>query len=179
MFKRSVFILALALAFTAQAQTSKKELVSRILKLQQPGIEAMAQHLAEEPAEELMMRAGMALEQRVPADKRDQVAKDIQNDLKKYADETVPLVRDRAVKLAPSTVGTLLEQKFTEDELKKVLDIIQSPVYIKFQALGPDMQKVLADKLVADTKSVVTPKVHALEETIAKRLGITQPAPAK
>jgi hypothetical protein len=178
MLKKTILILALlAAAGAAPAQTAasspaKKELIARILKLQQPGIEAMAQQLAEEPAVELQMRAGEALQQRVPADKRAAVAKEIEADLKKYADEAIPIVRAQAVKLAPSTVGALLEQKFTEDELKQVASIIESPVYQKFQAIGGEMQKVLADKLVADTKGAITPKVRTLEQNIGKRLGV-------
>ena len=177
MLKKSLLILALVAATGAvQAQNAsspaKKELIARILKLQQPGIEAMAQQLAEEPAIELQMRAAEALPQRVAADKRAAVAKEIEADLKKYADEAVPLVRSQAVKLAPTTIGTLLDQKFTEDELKQVASIIESPVYQKFQSLGPDMQKALSDKLVADTKASITPKVRTLEQNIAKRLGV-------
>lgn len=174
MLKKSLLILALsASVFGVQAQTGgKKELIARILKAQQPGIEAMAQQLAEEPAQELMMRAADALPHRVAADKQAAVAKEIEGDLKKYADDTVPLVRAQAVKLAPSTVGTLLEQKFTEAELRQIASVLETPAYQKFQQIGGEMQKVLADKLVADTKGVVTPKVRQLEENIAKRLGV-------
>jgi len=169
----------LCLAVTAQAQTpsspAKKELVARILKLQQPGIEGMARNIAEQPAAEMMDRASMALPARVAADKRDAVAREIQADAKKYVDEAVPLVTGRAVKLAPSTIGALLEEKFSEDELKQVVAIIESPAYNKFQQLGGEMQKVLVEKLVVDTRGQIEPKVKALEQSIAKRLGITAP----
>ncbi|MES2940023.1 MAG: DUF2059 domain-containing protein [Pseudomonadota bacterium] len=178
--KRPLLILTLlALACTAQAQSAtspaKKELVNKILKLQQPGIEGMARSLAEQPAAELMARAQPALAVRVAPDKQEAVAKEIQADARKYVDETVPIVRDRAVKLAPSTVGAILEEKFTEDELKQVVAFLESPTYVKFQTLGGDMQRALADKLVADTRPAVEPKVKALELSIAKRLGVPPP----
>lgn len=178
MLKKPLLILALtALSVGAQAQTAgKKALIDRILKAQQPGIEAMATQLAEEPAMELRMRAAEALPQRVPQDKQQAVAKEIEGDLKKYADDVVPVVRAQAVKLAPSTVGAVLDQKFSEDELKQIASIIESPAYKKFQQVGAEMQGALTDKLVAETKNVVTPKVRALEEAIAKRLGVGQPA---
>jgi uncharacterized protein len=118
------------------------------------------------------------LPNRVAKDKQDAVAKDIQGDVQKYLDDAVPMVQARAVKLAPTTVGALLEEKFTEEELKQVVAIIESPVYAKFQRMGEEMQKVLIDKLVADTRSSVEPKVRALEQTVAKRLGVTAPAGA-
>lgn len=180
--KKSLLLAALlAAGMTAQAQTAapaapsspaKKELVNRILKLQQPGIEAMARQLAEEPAAEMLARAEPALAARVAPDKQEAVAKEIQADARRYVDEAAPIVRDRAIKLAPTTVGAVLEEKFTEDELKQVAAFLESPVYVKFQKMGGDMQRALVEKLVADTRPTVEPKVRALEQSIAKRLGV-------
>lgn len=186
--KPSATILALALAlalasggaFAQVAATSpaKKELVARLLKLQQPGIEQLARNLAEQPAGQLLNQAGMAMQARVPPEKREAMAKEIGTDVKKYAEEAVPLVRDRAIKLAPSTVGKLLEEKFTEEELQQIVATLESPVYTKYMQLSGDMQKGLLEKLVADTRPTIEPKLKALEASIGKRLGIP-PAPAK
>jgi uncharacterized protein len=176
MLKRTILTLSLlmaAVAAQAQSTPAKKELAGKILKLQQAGIETMARSLVEQPAAELMGRAANALPARVAKDKQDAVAKEIQADIQKYLEEAVPIVQGRAVKLAPTTIGTLLEEKFTEEELKQVVAIIESPAYIKFQKMGGDMQKVLADKLVADTRTAIEPKVRTLEQTVAKRLGVT------
>jgi hypothetical protein len=175
MFQKSLLILAIAATCaTAQAQSTpaKKEYVARILKVQQGGIENMARTLAQEPLGPLLDAAGAALQTRVAADKRDAVAKDIQNDARKYAEETTTLVRERALRLAPTTVGPLLEEKFTEDELKQLVAILESPVLAKFNAAGNDIQRTLIEKVVADTRAQVEPKIRTLEETIAKRLGV-------
>jgi len=179
MLKKHLLILALVAACSAaQAQSTpaKKEIVGKILKIQEAGIVALARTLAEQPAAAMMERAGPALAARVPQDKQEAVAKEIQADAKKYLDDAVPLVRDRAIKLAPTTVGSLLEEKFTEEELKQVLAMMQSPVYLKFQSLGGEMQKVLADKVVEETRGMIEPKVRAMEESIARRLGVTAAA---
>ncbi len=176
MLKKSVIALSFLLAaVAAQAQTSpaKKELVARILKLQQPAIETMARGLVEQPAAELLSNAGAALPARIAKEKQDAVAKEIQGDVQKYLDEAVPLVQTRAVRLAPTTIGALLEEKFTEDELKQVVSIIESPVYTKFQRMGDDMQKALVEKLLAETRGTIEPKVRSLEQTVARRLGVT------
>jgi hypothetical protein len=185
-------ILAIALAFAlpfaaAQSQPqpqpqtqsqppsspAKKDLVARILKVQQPGIEGMARGLAEQPAMELMRNASNALPSRVAKEKQEAVAKEIQGDVQKYLADTVPVVQARAVKLAPSTIGALLEERLTEDELKQVVAIVEAPVYGKFQRMGDDMQRALIEKLIADMRPTVEPKIRALEETVAKRLGVT------
>jgi hypothetical protein len=183
MFQKSLLILAIAAAATtvhaqpAATSPAKKELVARILKIQQSAIDNMAQALVQEPLTPLLERAEGALTQRVPAEKREAVAKGIQEDTRKYVDETVPLVRDRAMKIAPATIGPMLEEKFTEDELKQVVQMLESPVLAKFQAAGVDIQRALAEKVVADTRPQVEQRYRNLEDSIAKRLGVP-PRPA-
>lgn len=178
MFQKSLLILAIAAACTSvQAQPAasspaKKELVARILKLQQPAIDNMAQGLVQEPLGPLLERADAALAQRVPPEKRDAVAKGIQEDTQKFVQDTVPIVRDRATKLAPTTIGPILEEKFTEDELKQVVQMLESPVLAKFQAAGVDIQRALAEKVIAETRPQVEQKFRGLEDSIAKRLGV-------
>jgi uncharacterized protein len=185
MFQKTLLILAIAACCaTAQAQgqapapaaaqstPAKKELVARILKLQQPAIDNMARTLVQEPLGPLLESADGALQQRVAPEKREAVAKAIQADARKYVDETTPIVRDRAVKLAPTTIGPLLEEKFTEDELKQIVAMLESPVLAKFQAAGGDMQRALIEKVVGETRPQVEAKFRALEDTMAKRLGV-------
>lgn len=165
---------ALVAPASAQAQTGgKKELVAKILQLQQPGIEAMARQMAEQPAMQLMQQAGPAL-QRLPAERRDAVAKDVEADMRKYADEAVPLVRDRAIKVAPTTIGPILEERFTEDELRQVVAMLESPTIRKFQGMAGDMQKALMEKVVSDTRAEIEPKARAMTASVSKRL--TPPA---
>ncbi len=174
---------ALATAGLAQAQApapaaasaAKKELVARVLQLQQPGVEALGRQLAEQPAMQLMQQAGVAL-QRMPTERRDALARDIEADVRKYVEEARPIVVDRAVKLAPTTIGPLLEERFTEDELRQIIGILESPVNRKFQQLAPEMQKAIGEKLIAETRGEVEVKLRALDQTVAKRLGI---APAQ
>lgn len=177
-------LLASGSAFTqtaapAPASPAKKELVARILKLQQPSIESLARQLAEQPAAQLLNQASLAMQTRVAPEKREAVAKEIQADAKKYADEAVPLVRARALKLAPTTVGTVLEEQLTEQELTQVVALLESPAYQKYMQLTDEMQKALLEKLVADTRGSIEPKVKALETSIGKRLGLPASPPAK
>lgn len=163
----------------AQSTPAKQELVARILASQQGAIEQTAQAIVERPAIQMQQQAGMALQTRVAPEKREAAAKAIQADLKKYLEEVGPSVRQQAVKLGPSTVGALLEEKFTEDELKQLVAIIDSPVNKKFVQMGGDFQRVLGEKLVAQTQASVTPKVKALEQSISVHLGIPVTQPAK
>lgn len=182
--KIATFALLACAGHVALAQASapvasspaKKELVAKVLLLQQPGMEALGRSLLQQPITKLMQGAGQALQQ-VPADKREATAKAIQADIKKFVDETSPMMRDRAVKLAPGTVGALLDEHFTEDELKQLVAWLESPVNKKYAQLGGEMQKALAEKLVAETRSTIEPRLKTLEQSVVKQLGIT-PKPA-
>lgn len=164
-------------AAPAPVSAAKKELVAKVLQLQRPGIEAMARQMAEQPALQMLQSAGPAL-QRLPAEQRESVARELQADARKYAEDATAVVRERAVRLAPSTVGALLEERFTEDELREVVRLLESPVNRKFQAAAPDMQRALGEKLVAETRPLVEPKVSALQATMARRLEPAAPASA-
>jgi hypothetical protein len=177
MNKIAVVVVLIATGFAhAQSTTPKKELVARILTLQQQAIEQTGQILIERPALQLQQQAGMALQIRVAPEKREAVAKQIQQDLKKYVDEVGPVVRQQAVKLAPSTIGALLEEKFTEDELKQLVSIMESPVNRKFIQMGGEFQKALGEQLIAQTKTIVEPKINALDKLILSHLGAPAPA---
>jgi hypothetical protein len=177
---KHITLLALLLAAGvthAQSTPAKKELVARVLVLQQSAIEQTAQTLVERPAAQMQQQVGMALQTRIAPEKREAIAKLVQADLKKYVDEVGPLVRQQAVKLAPSTIGALLEEKFTEEELKQLISIIESPVNRKYSQMGGDFQKALGEKLIAQTQSIVEPKVKALEQAVVKHLGLPTAPP--
>lgn len=195
MFKKSLLSLSAALMLATAVQTAsaqstpaaaaptaaKKELIARLLKLQRPGIEAMSRDMAQEPALQMLERAAAVVQARVPQDKQEAAIKGLQTDAKKYMDATIPMVRDRALALAPDSVGPVLDQKFTEDELKKVIAILESPEYAKFQQLSGEMQQALQTKLIADTQASVSDKLKALESDVTARLNAVvgqAPAPA-
>ena len=182
MLKKTLLILAITAAactsVQAQSTPAKKELVAKIIKLQHPAFDNMARKLVQEPLVPLMDSADGALQSRVSADKREAVAKAIQADARKYVDETVPIVRDRAIKLAPSVAGPMLEEKITEDELKQIVAMLESPVLAKFQAAGGELQRALVEKVVAETRPQVEAKFRALEDATAKRLGVPTNAAA-
>jgi uncharacterized protein len=168
-------LLALAIALPAQAQT-KKELAAKAVQLQQQGIENVGRAIAGRTSQQVLQLAGQAL-QRVPADKRETVGREVQADVKKFYDEIEPMLKKRSVELAAASTAAAYEERFSEDELKQVVAWLESPTSRKFAQFDAEQGNALADKVMADTRSVVEPKLKTLEATIAKRLGIPQ-APA-
>ncbi len=171
--------IALAFASGAAAQSAtKKELVQKILQIQQTEIEGVARNLVERPAAQMMQEAGLALQRQVAPDKREAMGKAIEAEVKKYVDEAYPLVRERALRIAPSTIGAALEEKMTEDELKQLLAWLESPVNKKYQQIGPDARNTFIQKLLADARPVVDPKVQALDGRIRLIFGVPPATPA-
>lgn len=174
----AVFV-ALAFASAATAQSAaKKELVQKILQIQQTEIEGVARNLIERPAAQMMQEAGLALQRQVAPDKREAMGRAIESEVKKYVDDAYPLVRERALRLAPSTIGAALEEKMTEDELKQLLAWLESPVNKKYQQIGPDARNAFIQKLLADARPVVDPKVQALDERIRLIFGVPPATPS-
>jgi hypothetical protein len=110
------------------------------------------------------------LQSQVPEDKREAAVKSLEESAKKYVDEAVPLVRDRAIKLAPSTIGTSLEERFTEAELKALIAWLESPTYKKYQQVAPEIQRGFMQKLIADARPSIEPKLKTLEESVRATL---------
>ncbi|MDP1693115.1 MAG: DUF2059 domain-containing protein [Burkholderiaceae bacterium] len=165
--------MGIGIAGSANAQT-KKELIAKLLQLQQPGIDNIGRALAGQTSQRVLQAAGQALP-RLPADKRESVAKDIQGDVKKFYDEVEPILRKRATELAPATLSPIYEEKFSEDEIKTVIAWLESPASKKLQQVSVEIESSLAQKVVADTRGSVETKLKALEASLAKRLGIAPP----
>jgi len=154
----------------AESNPAKKELITKIVQLQQGAVDGVARMLTEQPVAVMMQPVGPAIQFRVVPEKREALGKEINADVKKYMDDVGPMLRERANKLAPGTMGAVFEDKFSEDELRQLIALMESPVLRKFSQMQGEASKALADKLLADTKAQNEPKFKALQDTIAKRV---------
>ena len=176
-FKFALLAVALAGSSMAMAQ-DKSAMVKQFLDLQRPGIEALARGLVEQSSAPIAQAGSQYLQTQVPAEKREAAAKAADAELKKYFDDAYPLVRDKAVALAPDALGPILRDNFSEEELRQLLAWINSPLSKKYQELNPKMQTALTEKLVAETRSSIEPKMRTLDANVAKALGApTEGAP--
>jgi uncharacterized protein len=188
--KKILWIALLASAATAQAQSTpastaapvsaaKKELVQRVISLQQPSVEGLARNMAEQPLRQMMGQAQQAM-QSIPEDKRPAVAAKIEGFVNKYIDETNPLVKEKAAKVGLPALGPVFEEKYSEDELRQLLVVLESPAYKKYQQVVPDLNNALLQKLGAEMRPTLEPKLDALHKSVGEALGVTAASePAK
>jgi hypothetical protein len=157
---------------------AKKELVKKALQLQQTGIESVGVGMANQAAGQVMQMAGPGIA-RAPEDKRRALINDLQAEVRRFQNEAAPILRASAVKWAPSTLGAALEEKFSEDELKVLVAWLESPVSRKYQQITPEAQQALTQKIVAETRPQIEPKLKTLEQAmVAKLTAATAPPPA-
>ncbi len=167
----AALMVAGGLVHAADATAAKKDLVKKVLQLQQPGIEGLGNVVAGQTAQQILQAAGRQAG-RVPADKREQVGKEIQEEVRKFYDSIAPTLRSTAVKEAPGTLGSALETKLSEEELKAVIAWLESPVSRKYQQLSSEAQPALTQKIITESRATVEPKLKALDQSISKKLGL-------
>jgi uncharacterized protein len=158
---------------------AKRELAQRLVTLQQSAIDGMVRNLVEGPARQLMAAGEPVLQTRVAPDKREATIKQVQDEVRKYVESATPIVRERANKLAQTTLLPALEEKFSEDELRQIVTFYESPVNKKLQQTMPEISASMTQKLVTESRPQIDPKIKQMEANVAKALGVpTRPAGA-
>jgi len=154
------------MATSLSAHADKKAEVQKILTLQQPALEEMSRNVAERPAVQIAASVRQIMAQAVPEDQREAVAKQVDAEIKKYLDTAVPAVRASATRLSQTTLAPMLDERFTEEELKQLVTMLESPVLKKYQAALPEMSNAMLEKVVADARPQVQPRLQTAETNI-------------
>ena len=158
----------LASAQTAAAPQGKQALVQRVLSLWH--IENEAMQMVQRPAVDAVEQSRIALQGRVSAAKQEATLKDIAVDVQKYLNEATPIVRDNALRLKEPTLAPLLAQNFSEDELRQLIALLESPVKKKFESLVPQMEKSFGEKVAAESRAGVDPKLQEMTKNVGLKL---------
>jgi uncharacterized protein len=169
---------AMAAAPAATSSPAKHELAKRWVAVQDPALENLARNVVELPARQLLAAAEPVLRGKVPADKREAVAKQLQDAARKYVDETTPAVRKRAQELGQSDLQASIEEKYTEDELRQIVAFFESATFKKMQQTQPQIDQALQRKLVSEMQPTIEGKARALQVSMTKILGVAPPPAA-
>jgi len=179
---------ALSVAGAAHAQTKaaapanlpapdaeKQKAIDRILANVHP--ENGVIQALQRPAIEAMQKSMIAMQtQHVPKERMDKAMKDIAADVQHYVEISTPVVTASAKKLTNQTVGPLLAQNFSADELRQLAAIFESPVKAKFDKLVPQLEVAVGDKVTADVGPAINKNIQALTESVGTKLRIATTA---
>ena len=174
--------LALALAagnaLAADPSPAKKALIDKLVALQQKSLtEGLANNIIQGPLSQVT-QAGRAALQQVPQEKREATGKAMDAELKKFIDENVPYLKDKISKAVPTTASTLLDERFSEDELKQIVTWAESPVSQKFGLVNADLQRAVAQKVLTEAGPTLDGRFKTLNTNLVKQLGLQPPAAA-
>jgi len=152
-----VFAAAAALSTGAHAnEASKKALAIKLAHLQQknsaPGL---VNQITDGAVQELVPKWAQQVQTRVPADKQQDVSEKLNAELKKFGDSTHQAVEAQAPKTAQDALVPVFLDKLSEDELKIIVNYLETPASAKFAALGSDAANAWAKKIVESTQTAV------------------------
>lgn len=156
------------LAQTQGDEAVRQKLAEKLVTLWQP--ESVAVVMVQRPATDAFQQARIALQGRVSAERRDVVLKDIAKDVQKYVDEATPIARESAKKDVAFTVIPMLVKNFSESELKELISILESPVKKKFEQMVPQMERALGERVAADNRDVIDPKLKEMTKEVGLKL---------
>lgn len=174
LLRHATLVVTLCAASTlakAQAGTGVDErqaLAQRLLELWH--VEEAALRMVQRPALDAMQQARIALQGRVSAQKQEAALKEIAGDVQKYFDETLPPVRDSALRLKPQVLAPLLVQSFSAEELRQLIALLESPVKKKFEKLVPQMERAFGEKVAEQNRATVDPKLQAMQQAVGLKL---------
>jgi hypothetical protein len=157
-----------AAAQTAQVSPEKQALVQRVLA--KMPMENVGLAMLQKPIAEAVVQARAVLQGRVAPDKQEAVLKEINLEAEKVFNEEAPLVRASTRAAVDSAVAPLLAQRFTDDELKQLAAILESPVKAKFEALAPEIHKTLGQSVAKANQAQVNARLTELQNKIGLRL---------
>jgi hypothetical protein len=170
--KLTRLVLPLLLAATTLAghcePDDKPKLVQRVIALWH--LEDTAVVMVQRPAADAMQQARIALQGRVSAAKQEATLRDIATDLQKYIDEATPTVRDNAVRLKTPTLAPLLTQNFSDEELRQLIALLESPVKKKFESLVPQFERAFGERLATESRAAIDPKLQTMTQNVGLKL---------
>ena len=147
---------------------SKQALVQRVLD--KMGLESVGLQMLQTPVADMLRQSRVVVQSRVPADKQDALMKDITAEATKFVEQEAPALRTSTHAIVQSSVAPLLAQKFSEDELKQLAGILESPVLAKFETIVPEMKRAVGENVARAQGAQIQPKMTELQNRVGLKL---------
>ena len=158
-----------ALAQTAPVVSPQKLELARRVAARMP-MENVGLGMLQKPVVEALRQAQAVIEGRVPADKQKAAMDDVTADARHFLDEETPVVKASTRTVVDNSVVPMLAQRFSEDELKQLAAILESPVKAKFEAMAPEIEKTIGEGVAKANQAQINPKLTELQNKIGLRL---------
>lgn len=174
MFRFVVGLMALVAATAAAAQTpqvppEKQALVQRVLA--RMSMDSVGLAMLQKPIADQVLQARTLMQGRgVAPDRQEAAIKDINAEASKVFEEQAALVRASTRQVMESSVAPLLAQRFSDEELKQLAAILESPVLAKFEAVTPEIKKTVGENVAKANQAQVNARLTELQAKIGLRV---------
>ncbi len=163
----------------AQAPDAKRALAVRAVAAQEgPEMNRMLAQLAGSATQQMVSNWDERVSE-LPEAKQKSVISAMDAELKKYNDDALKLITAQAGKVRGDALLAAYIERFTEDELKQLVALMEAPVFKKYQNVGPELGNIYIKAIVDGTRSAVEARSKAFDAAAAKIVGVPTPAPAR
>lgn len=162
---------AAASAPAAPIDAEKQKQIDRILAVIHP--ENGVLQAVQEKGVSAMQQSSIALQtNHVPQDRKDKALKEIQVDVQKYIDTTMPIAIASAKKYAGPLSAPILAANFSTDELRQLAAMLESPLRDRLEKVMPQMQNAVGQKVSVDIGPQVNKNLQVMTEAVGTKLQV-------
>jgi hypothetical protein len=160
-----------AAAPAAPIDAEKQKLIDRILAVVHP--ENGVLQAVQEKGVSAMQQSSIALQtNHVPQERKEKTLKDIQVDVQKYIDTTMPIALASAKKNTVPVSAPILAANFTTDELRQLAAMLESPLRDKLEKVLPQMQNAVGQKVSVEIGPQVNKNLQVMTEAVGTKLQV-------
>lgn len=155
----------------APIDAEKQKQIDRIMAIIHP--ENGVLQAVQEQGVKAMQQSSIALQtNQVPQERKEKALKDIQVDVQKYIDTTMPVAVASAKKNTLAVSAPILAANFSTDELRQLATMLESPLREKLEKVLPQMQNAVGQKVSADIGPTVNKNVQTMTEAVSGKLRV-------
>jgi uncharacterized protein len=162
----------------AQTPDAKRQLAARAIAAQDgPEMNAMLAQIAGSATQQVMAhwndRVG-----NLPAAKQQNAITALDAELKKFNDDALKLITAQATKVRADALLSAYTERFSEDELKQLVALMEAPVFKKYQTVAPELGNVYLKAIVDGTRNNVIERGKVFDAVATKIVDSAAPAQA-
>jgi uncharacterized protein len=162
----------------AQTTDAKRQLAARAIAAQEgPEMNNMLTQLAGSATQQVMAGWNERVD-KMPAAKQQGAITAIDSELKKFNDDALKLITAQATKARANALLTAYTERFSEDELKQLVALMEAPVFKKYQTVAPELGSAYIKAIVEGTRSDVIERSKVFEAAATKIVDSAAPAQA-
>ena len=156
----------------AQTADAKRPLAVRAVAAQDgPEMDRMLAQLADSATQQMIGNWDERVAN-LPAAKQQSAIAALDAELKKFNDDTLKLITAQAPKARNEVLVGAYAERFSQDELKQLVALLEAPVFKKYQTTAPELGNMFVKAIVDGTRDQVTARSKVFDAAAAKIVGV-------